>query len=181
MTVKKATPVITWPTPAPTVYGTALSSAQLDATANVPGTFAYTPAAGTILPAGTNPLNVLFTPSDTADYTTTNASVTLMVNPAPSFTLTASSSSLSVKQGNKASSTILVNATNGFTGAVNLSVSGLPKNVAATFSPNPATKTSTVTFAASNGASLGSSVLTITGKSGSLVQTTAFTLSVVHK
>ncbi len=181
LTVNKATPVITWLAPAPIVYGTALSATQLNARANVPGTFAYTPAAGTILPVGTNTLNVVFTPSDTTDYTTANASVTLVVNPAPSYTLTASPSSLSVKQGNKAGSTISVNATNGFTGAVSLSVSGLPKNVTATFSPNPATKTSTVTFTASNGASLGNSLLTITGKSGSLVQTTTITLTVVHK
>jgi hypothetical protein len=181
LSVNKATPVITWPAPAPIAYGTALSATQLNATATVPGTFAYTPAAGTILPVGTNTLNLVFTPTDTADYTPANASVTLVVNPAPSFTLTASPSSLSVKQGNNASSTISVNPINGFTGTVSLSVSGLPKNVTATFSPNPTTKMSTVTFTASNGASLGSSLLTITGKSGSVVQTTTITLTVLHK
>ncbi len=182
LTVNKATPVVTWPTPAPIAYRTALSSAQLDATSNVlPGTFVYSPAAGTILPAGTNTLNVVFTPSDTADYTTANASVTLVVNPPPSYTLTASPSSLSIKQGSKGSSTISVTATNGFTGSVSLSVSGLPKGVTATVSPNPATKTSTVTVTVSNSASLGNSLLTITGKSGSLVQTTTITLTVAHK
>jgi hypothetical protein len=44
ITVLKATPVITWATPADIVYGTALSATQLNATANVPGTFVYTPA-----------------------------------------------------------------------------------------------------------------------------------------
>ena len=44
--VLKATPVITWATPADITYGTALSATQLNATASVPGTFAYTPAAG---------------------------------------------------------------------------------------------------------------------------------------
>ena len=181
LAVNKATPVITWPTPAPIAYGTAVSLVQLDATANVPGTFAYTPAAGTILPVGTNKLNVVFTPNDTADYTSANASVTLVVNPPPSYTLTASPSSLSVNQGSQASSAISVNATGGFTGAVSLSVSGLPKNVTASISPNPATKTSAVTFTASNGASIGNSLLTVTGRSGSLVQTTTITLAVVHK
>ena len=52
ITVTKATPSITWPTPATIVYGTALSATQLNATASVPGTFVYTPAAGTVLPAG---------------------------------------------------------------------------------------------------------------------------------
>jgi hypothetical protein len=181
LTVNKATPVITWPTPAPIVSGTALSAAQLDATANVPGTFAYTPPAGTILPVGTNTLNVAFTPSDTADYTNANAAVALVVNSPPSYSLTASPSSLSVNQGSNASSTISVNASNGFSGAVSLAVSGLPKNVTAAFSPNQATRTSTVTFTASNGASIGSSLVTITGKSGSLVQTTTITLAVIRK
>src|SRR5207249_693662 len=47
--VLKGTPVITWANPADIVYGTALGAAQLNATANVPGTFTYTPAAGTLL------------------------------------------------------------------------------------------------------------------------------------
>jgi len=42
---------ITWPTPAPIVYGTTLTAAQLDATSTKPGTFSYTPPAGTVLGA----------------------------------------------------------------------------------------------------------------------------------
>ena len=52
--VNKATPVITWANPAAIGYGTALGGTQLNANANVPGTFAYTPAAGTVLNAGTD-------------------------------------------------------------------------------------------------------------------------------
>ena len=181
LTVNKATPIITWPTPAPITYGTALSSTQLDATASVPGTFAYTPAAGTVLSAGTNTLNVVFTPADAVDYTTATASVTLVVNPPPSFTLTASPSTLSVKQGAKASVTISVNAMNGFTGAVSLSVSGLPKGVTATISPDPATAKSTLTLTASPGASQGTTSISVTGQSGSLIRTAGITLTVAHK
>jgi hypothetical protein len=50
--VTKATPTITWATPADLVYGTALSATQLNATASVAGTFVYSPAAGTVLNAG---------------------------------------------------------------------------------------------------------------------------------
>ena len=46
--VSQATPVITWANPAGITYGTALSATQLNATASVAGTFAYTPAAGTM-------------------------------------------------------------------------------------------------------------------------------------
>jgi hypothetical protein len=38
-------PTISWPNTADIVYGTALGGMQLDASANVPGTFIYTPAA----------------------------------------------------------------------------------------------------------------------------------------
>ena len=60
---------ITWATPGDIVYGTPLSGATLDATASVPGTFNYIPAAGTILQAGRGQVvEVRFTPTDTADY-----------------------------------------------------------------------------------------------------------------
>ena len=49
LTIEQATPAMSWTTPAGITYGTALSSTQLDATASVPGTFAYFPQAGTIL------------------------------------------------------------------------------------------------------------------------------------
>lgn len=81
-TVAKATPVVTWANPAPITYGKALSSAQLNATANIPGTFIYSPAAGTILSAGNQTLSVTFTPSDSTDYNTATASVLLVVNQA---------------------------------------------------------------------------------------------------
>ena len=82
LTVNKAVPVITWPAPAAITYGTPLSSAQLNATANVPGTFVYTPAAGTVLTANIRTLSVKFTPTDTTDYTTATATQKLTVNKA---------------------------------------------------------------------------------------------------
>jgi hypothetical protein len=84
--VNPATPVITWPTPAAIAYGTALSATQLDATAITAGTFAYSPAAGTVLTAGTYTLSVTFTPTDHTDYTKAIASVTLVVNPSGTTT-----------------------------------------------------------------------------------------------
>ncbi|HEX4007729.1 MAG TPA: alkaline phosphatase family protein [Acidobacteriaceae bacterium] len=89
LTVELASPAITWVAPAPIAYGTPLSSRQLDASSPVPGTFAYTPAIGTLLPAGTHPLSVTFTPTDTADYLTTTVSTMLIVtNVPPSLTTT---------------------------------------------------------------------------------------------
>ncbi|HEY6446554.1 MAG TPA: alkaline phosphatase family protein, partial [Acidobacteriaceae bacterium] len=80
LTVNQATPTIVWQTPNAILYGTALSSKQLDATSTAAGTFVYTPAAGTVLPTGTQTLSVSFTPADTTDYTTATASVTLSVD-----------------------------------------------------------------------------------------------------
>jgi alpha-tubulin suppressor-like RCC1 family protein len=78
-TISKATPTITWATPASISYGTALSASQQNASASVAGNFAYTPATGTILSAGTRTLQAVFTPIDTANYTTATASVSLQV------------------------------------------------------------------------------------------------------
>ena len=58
--IQKTTPVITWPTPSAITYGAALSSTQLDATPTVAGSFVYSPAAGTVLTAGTQTLSVDF-------------------------------------------------------------------------------------------------------------------------
>ncbi|HSP16264.1 MAG TPA: carboxypeptidase regulatory-like domain-containing protein [Thermoanaerobaculia bacterium] len=82
VTISKATPLITWAPPSPITYPTALSSLQLNATANVPGTFVYNPAAGTTFDAGSQTLTTSFTPADTLNYNTASASVTLMVNKA---------------------------------------------------------------------------------------------------
>ena len=50
--VDKATPTISWANPADIVYGTPLSGSQLDASASVPGTLTYTPAAGAVSERG---------------------------------------------------------------------------------------------------------------------------------
>jgi hypothetical protein len=83
LVVNKATPTITWATPASITYGMVLSSTQLNATASVTGTFVYSPAAGTTPAVGSDTLSVTFTPTDTTDYTTATASVTLVVTAYP--------------------------------------------------------------------------------------------------
>jgi hypothetical protein len=85
--VVQSTPVVNWTAPAAITYGTGLSATQLNATAsfnsvNVPGTFVYSPAAGTVLGAGSKPLSVTFTPTDTVHYTTATGNTTQTVNQA---------------------------------------------------------------------------------------------------
>jgi large repetitive protein len=97
------TPTITWPAPSTMIYGTPLSSAQLNATAtatqisglqapgtsglltpvSVPGTFTYTPAAGTVPVSGMQTLSVTFTPTNIGtkytNFTIATASVPILV------------------------------------------------------------------------------------------------------
>jgi len=75
-------PRISWPTPAPIIYGTALSGSQLDAKSTIPGTFIYTPANGTVLSVGQRTLTAVFTPTDDSDFTPATATVMLTVVPA---------------------------------------------------------------------------------------------------
>jgi hypothetical protein len=96
----------------------------------------------------------------------------------PNFSLSASPSSLTVKQGTSGSSTITVTDSGGFTGSVTLSTSALPSGVTASFGTNPTTSTSVLTFTASSTATTGTSTITITGTSGSLTHTTTISLTI---
>ena len=84
ISVLKATPLITWSTPADITAGTALGAAQLNAVANVPGIFAYTPASGTVLGVGAGQvLSASFTPSSSANYNTASKTVSITVTGTP--------------------------------------------------------------------------------------------------
>jgi Tol biopolymer transport system component len=76
-------PTLAW-TAAPLVYGTPLGAAQLNATADVAGTFEYSPVAGTVLPgAGAHTLAATFTPADPSTYGNASLTTTVNVTPAP--------------------------------------------------------------------------------------------------
>jgi hypothetical protein len=97
--VSQGTPTVTWPTPASIVSGTPLGSNQLDATANVPGTFTYNPPSGTVLPVGVQALTVTFAPNDSADYVSTQKSVNITISlPPPIVTFQGPSTSASGQQ-----------------------------------------------------------------------------------
>jgi 6-phosphogluconolactonase (cycloisomerase 2 family) len=86
----KSVPAVTWATPSPITNPAPLSATQLDASASVPGSFAYNPPAGSVLAPGLQTLTATFTPSDSTDYISVNAMVTLTVNaPQPAFLVTA--------------------------------------------------------------------------------------------
>ena len=113
--------------------------------------------------------------SSNLSHTTT---ISLTVNAAPNYTLSASPSSLTIVQGSSGTSTITVTPQNGFTGNVSLSASGLPSGVTAAFNPSSTASTSTLTLTANSSATSGTASVTITAVSGSLMSTTTVTLTV---
>jgi hypothetical protein len=79
LTVTRATPIVTWATPDPIAYGTPLGTPQLGASANIAGSFAYSPVSGMVLATGSHDLSVLFIPTDGDNYTTASGATTLTV------------------------------------------------------------------------------------------------------
>jgi N-acetylneuraminic acid mutarotase len=101
------------------------------------------------------------------------------VSTSPSFTLSQSTTTLSVGQGSSSTDTITVTPANGFTGAVTLSATGLPNGVTAGFATNPATSSSVLTLTTSSTAAVGGPVtVTITGTSGTLSASTTIALTI---
>jgi RHS repeat-associated protein len=82
ITPSQTTPPITWYAPGPIIYGTPLSSVQLNASSSVPGTFIYSPATNTTLAVGFHTLTATFIPTDTTDYSVATAMVSLNVSQA---------------------------------------------------------------------------------------------------
>lgn len=177
LVVAKATPQITWATPAAIIYGTALSATQLNATANVAGSFTYSPAAGTVLNAGSHTLTATFTPTDSGNYATATASVTLTVNKAtPSFSNLTSSTIIIGTATTTLGGTIAAGALIP-PGSVAITMNGVTQNVtiqadgtfSATFNTaalTPQTAGYPVTYAYAGNANFnsanGSSLLTVT-------------------
>src|SRR3989442_1418731 len=99
----------------------------------------------------------------------------------PGFTVSASPANLTLLQGAAGSTAITISPLNGFSGNVNLTVSGLPTGVTAIFGTNPATTSSLLTLSATGTATTGTVNVTVTGSSGSLTNTTTVSLTVNPK
>ena len=144
-TVSKATPSIVWTNPSPITYGTALSNIQLDASSGgVAGAFVYTPAAGAVLSIGSQTLSVTFTPTDTSDYNSTSASVTLTVDNKVTPTITWSTPT-PITYGTALSATQLNASSGGVAGimtyspAAGTALAGGTQTLSVTFTPTDTT------------------------------------------
>lgn len=96
----------------------------------------------------------------------------------PGFQLAAASTSLSINPGDSGTLRIGIVTHGGFTGAVNLSVAGLPSGVTASWSGNPVSDASVLTLTAASELPRGQYRISLSGASGSLSANTNFTLLV---
>jgi hypothetical protein len=97
----------------------------------------------------------------------------------PDYTLTVSPTSQSVAPGGTTSPyTVTIHPSNGFSGTVNLTASGLPAAAVAHFNPPGTTTTSSLTVSTTTAIAAGTYPFTITGTSGSLSHSTSATLVV---
>ena len=106
---------------------------------------------------------------------TTNVNLTVQP-PLNDFSLSADSPTINL--GGTATGNVVVTPQGIFNGSVTLGLSGVPGGVTASFSPNPTTSTSTLTFVASSSAALGTATLNLTGTSGSITHSILIHLTV---
>jgi hypothetical protein len=154
--------------------GASASFVPASVTGSGSSTLTVTTSAST--PVGTYTLSI------TGATTTLNHSVnvTLNVNSAGDFTLSASPTTLQIPRGGSGSDTVTVSALQGFTGTVSLSLTGLPARTSASWNPSTVTGSgsSVLTIRVNKPARSGTYSLTITGTSGNLVHSIPLTLVV---
>jgi Bacterial Ig-like domain (group 3)/MBG domain (YGX type)/FG-GAP-like repeat len=130
--VGHATPVITWIAPLVIAYGTPLSANSLKVSASTPGAFVYTPAGGTILLPGIQPVSVVFTPTDTVDYVSATSANTITVIPAP-LTVTGANLSRPYGSANPALAATVTGVVNGDVITASATTSAVASSVVGTY------------------------------------------------
>src|SRR6266478_2571596 len=142
-----STGTVTLNAPAPSGGAIVSLSSSNTSVATVPSSVTVaggaTSAAFTV---STNQVGASTSVTISASYGGVAQTASLTVSAQPNYTLSTSPTSLSIAQGTSGTSTITVTPHNGFSSSVSLSASGLPSGVTASFSPNPASTTSTLTL-----------------------------------
>jgi hypothetical protein len=115
---------------------------------------------------GTRLTMVVGTSNATGDFTTVAfLGMTQLSGGSPSFTVSASPASLSIRQGNQATSIITTTISGGLDSAISLSASGMPPGTTVSFNPNPipapGSGTSTMTIMVGSNTSPGTYPITI--------------------
>jgi pseudomonalisin len=155
----------------------AFSPASIASPGNGSSMLTFTGAAGAVT-AGSTTVTVTATGGG---LTKTQAiSLTVAV---PSFTLTPSATASTLTAGTPATLTFTTEGQSGFSAAVALAITGLPKGVTAVFSPasiaSPGNGSSTLTLTgAATAVTAGSTTVTVTATGGGLTKTQAISLTV---
>jgi kumamolisin len=113
---------------------------------------------------------------------TTTVSLTVVAATQPTFTLSASPGSITVKRNSSGSITVTTAVSGGFNAAIKLSASGQGGAQTVTFSPStiavPGSGTSTMTITAGRNSAQGTRTITITATGGGITHTTTVSLTV---
>jgi len=127
-------------------------------------------------PAGSYPLTI----TGTSGVVVHSAIVTLVVSVAGDFSISMTPAIRTIGRGASTTYSVSIVATPEFSGTVNLSADGVPKFVAANFSPTSVVQSgiSVLTVTTRKQTKTGNVTLSITGTSGSLVHSTNITLIV---
>ncbi|MEJ2010230.1 MAG: hypothetical protein P8Z30_19095 [Acidobacteriota bacterium] len=170
----------------PAGMGITFGTNPVDITGTSAVSSAMTVSTTTSTPAGTYDVTIKGADGSLSSSTVVQVTVSQASSGGGSFTIAASPSSQTVGRNSTANYSVTVTATSGFTGAVNLSVSGVPPQSSGSFSPSSVTLSSTTTSAGSTltintGAHTPTKtfILTITGmdSSGTIIQSTTVSLT----
>ena len=142
-------PAFTWPTSG----GGTISSAGFFTAKTIGGPYTVTAADGTLKGA---------------------SSITVIS--APTFTIALSPPSLNINQGASGSTTLTLTSVNGFSGGVNLTISGIPNGVTPALSANGTS--AKLTFNAATTVAAGTYQIAFVGVSGSITVATNLTLTI---
>jgi subtilase family serine protease len=159
---------------APTGVTVSFSSATLSATSAVTATISASGSAA----AGNSTITITGTSGGVSHTATIALTIT-----APNFTLTPNATSSTLTAGTPSTLTFTTAAQTGFSAAVALTISGLPKGVTAAFSPasiaSPGNGSSTLTFTgAASAVTAGSATVTVSATGGGVTKTQAISLTV---
>ncbi len=179
-----------------TSVGSNFSSAVALSVAGLPNNVAAAFSPTSIVSPGSGTSTLTLTAASNATAATTKLTVTAtgggvtktlpltIVIPAPSFTLAVGSATASVQIGSSGQVAVSDSVVNGFSSAVALTITGLPKGVTGTFSPASisagSTSGSTLTLAAGSTAVAATTKLTVTATGGGVTKTQTVTLTVTH-
>ncbi len=148
----------------------------------ITGSFSPNPANGSsvlsLAASNLSPLGTHIVPVTATYGNVTQTASFPLVTHAQSFTLS-NQGNVTVGTGSAVVTSISVNPSYGFTGSVNLTASGLPVGVTASFSPNPTNGAATLTLSASGTAPLAYSEVVVTGTYGNQTASTAFLVGTV--